>query len=141
MKISSRFSVAIHIIALLAIKRDKVYTSEAMAKSVNNNPVVIRRIIGMLKNAGLVDVTPGCGGAHLLKPVDDITLFDIYRAVDVVEEGKLFQIHENTNHACVIGGNIQETLTELLPQAQLAMEEVLKTYNMKDVITKILEKD
>ena len=49
----------------------------------------------------------GNGGLYLLKPLSDITLLDVYHAVDVVEEGQLFQIHEDTNVNCVVGANIQ----------------------------------
>lgn len=141
MKISSRFSVAIHIVAVLDIGKDKVCTSEVIARSVNNNPVVIRRIIGKLKNAGLVDVNIGSGGYFLLKPIESITLLDVYKAVDVVEEKKLFEIHENTNIQCIIGANIQDALMPILPKAQLAMEDVLRGYTMKDIVTSILKRD
>ncbi len=140
MQISSRFTVAIHILAALEIGNEKVCTSEVIATSIQNNPVVVRRIIGMLKKSGLVDVNIGCGGAYLLKPVEDITLFDIYKAVDVVEDEKLFQIHENTNQECIIGANIQNVLMLILPKAQSAMEEVLQSYTMADVVTNILQK-
>ncbi|NOV60821.1 DNA-binding IscR family transcriptional regulator [Clostridium beijerinckii] len=139
MQISSRFTVAIHILAALEISND-VCTSEVIAGSIQNNPVVVRRIIGMLKKAELVDVNSGGGGAYLLKPVEDITLFDVYKAVDVVEDEKLFQIHENTNQECIIGANIQDVLMLMLPKAQSAMEEVLKSYTMADIVTGILEK-
>lgn len=140
MQISSRFTVAIHILSALEIANDKACTSEVIATSIQNNPVVVRRIIGMLKKAGLVDVNIGCGGTYLLKNVEDITLFDVYKAVDVVEDKKLFQIHENTNQECIIGANIQDVLMLMLPKAQLAMEEVLKSYTIANVVTNILEK-
>ena len=69
MKISSRFTMAVHILALLALEKNTLCTSEWIAKSVNTNPVVVRRIIGKLKKAGLVNVRPGTGGAYLLKDI------------------------------------------------------------------------
>ena len=140
MQISSRFTVAIHILSALEIGSDKVCTSEVIADSIQNNPVVVRRIIGMLKKTDLVDVNIGCGGAYLLKPVKDITLFDVYKAVDVVEDEKLFQIHENTNQECIIGANIQDVLMLILPKAQTAMEDVLRSYTMEDIVNNILKK-
>ncbi len=115
MQISSRFTVAIHILAALEIGNDKVCTSEVIASSIQNNPVVVRRIIGMLKKAKLVGVNIGCGAAYLLKSVKDITLFDVYKAVDVVEDEKLFQIHENTNQECIrckYSGCVDVNITE-----------------------------
>ncbi|MGB3569491.1 MAG: Rrf2 family transcriptional regulator, partial [Priestia megaterium] len=49
MKISSRFTVAVHILSLIKVDSSHPSTSEWIASSVNTNPVVIRRVIGMLK--------------------------------------------------------------------------------------------
>ena len=83
MQISSRLTVAVH--TLLAIEYfhlEYKVTSEFIASSVCVNPVVIRRILLQLKDAGLVDVARGSGGATLKKPPQSITLLDVYRAVD-----------------------------------------------------------
>lgn len=140
MKISSRFSVAVHILSILSMEKNKLCTSEWIAGSVNTNPVIIRRVTGMLKKAGLVNVKSGSGGAYLLKPIEDITLLEIYKAVDVVEEGQLFQMHENPNPKCPIGANIQFVLEIILLKAQGAMEDVLKNVTMKDIVDGLLEK-
>ena len=140
MKISSRFSVAVHILSILSIEKEKLCTSEWIAGSVNTNPVIIRRVTGMLKKAGLVNVNSGSGGSYLLKPVEDITLLDIYKAVDVVEEGQLFQIHEQPNVLCPIGANIEFVLEIILHKAQGAMEDVLKNFTMKDIVEGLLKK-
>ncbi|WP_315122042.1 Rrf2 family transcriptional regulator [uncultured Clostridium sp.] len=140
MKISSRFSVAVHILSILSMEKDKLCTSEWIAGSVNTNPVIIRRVTGMLKKAGIVNVNPGGGGAYLLKPIENITLLEVYKAVDVVEHGQLFQIHENPNPECPIGANIQFVLEIILLKAQEAMEDVLKNVTMKDIVEGLLEK-
>jgi len=132
MKISSRFTVAVHILSLIAIQSDTLCTSEWIAGSVNTNAVVIRRITGMLKKAGLVNVTSGTGGATLNKDLKDI--LDVYRAVEVVEEGELFQFQENPNINCPIGANIQGVLELILIKAQEAMETVLKDVNMEELV-------
>jgi DNA-binding IscR family transcriptional regulator len=125
MKISSRFTVAVHILSLISIDKNNLCTSEWIASSVNTNPVVIRRIIGMLKKSGLVTVTSGTGGASLNKSLEEITLLDVYQAVDVVDKGELFQFQESPNPDCPIGANIQGVLELILLRAQDAMEKVL----------------
>ncbi|HEU0301350.1 MAG TPA: Rrf2 family transcriptional regulator, partial [Longimicrobium sp.] len=105
--ISSRMAVAVHVLAYLAWRRDEPITSERMASSVNTNPVVVRRIMGSLRNAGLVSVQPGVGGgAQLAREPEDITLLEVYRAVEEKEE--LFAMHssEPCRH-CDIGGHIR----------------------------------
>jgi len=140
MKISSRFTVAVHILSLVTIENSALCTSEWIAESVNTNPVVIRRVMGKLKNAGLIQVRRGTGGASLLKPLKEISLLDVYRSVEVVEEGELFQFHENPNPNCPVGANIQAVLELILNRAQEAMERILDEVTMEELITVLTKK-
>lgn len=123
-QISTRFSMAVHTLSLIAVSSNEC-TGDFIAGSVNTNPVVIRRIMGMLKKAGLVEVRPGVGGASLLKAPEAITLLDIYRAVHVIEENQLFRVHEDSNVKCLVGRNIDRALQSDLREAQSAMEDRL----------------
>jgi Rrf2 family protein len=136
MQISTRFSVGVHILALVYFCRDGGITSERMAGSVNTNPVVVRRIMGQLKRAGLIYTTPGVAGAILARPPEAITLLDVYHAVDAVHN-TLFDVHENTNPACPVGANIQAALESALTDAQAAMENTLRRVTIADVIAGI----
>ena len=140
MRISSRFTVAVHILSLVAIERNELCTSEWIAKSVNTNPVVIRRVIGKLRDAELVQVRQGVGGTTLQKPLNEITLLDVYRAVEVVQEGELFQMHEKPNPNCPVGANIEAVLELILLRAQVAMESVLGEITMEDLVTVLTQK-
>lgn len=140
MKISSRFTVAVHILSLVAIERNELCTSEWIAKSVNTNPVVIRRVIGKLRDAKLVQVRQGVGGTTLQKPLHEITLLNVYRAVEVVQEGELFQMHEEPNPNCPVGANIEVVLELILLRAQEAMESVLGEITMEDLVTVLAQK-
>ncbi|GJM77056.1 Rrf2 family transcriptional regulator [Paenibacillus macerans] len=133
-QISTRFSIAVHTLSLIAVTPD--CTGDFIAGSVNTNPVIIRRIMGMLKKAGLVEVRPGVGGAALLKEPDRITLLDVYRSVNVAEENQLFRIHENSNIACLVGRNIENVLQAELKDAQLAMEHRLAQTTLGQIIEK-----
>ncbi|KAB2331422.1 MULTISPECIES: Rrf2 family transcriptional regulator [Bacillaceae] len=142
MPISSRFAVGIHILTLIEMTREEgVTSSEFIAASVNTNPAVIRKIMGMLKKAGLIEVHPGIAGAKLAKSLSDITLFDIYKAVDVVQENELFSMHESPLPDCPVGKNIQNTIEPLFTAAQLAMEKVLKNVTIEDVVRDIDRKE
>lgn len=141
MSISSRFSVGIHILALIEINKSGISTSEFLAGSVNTNSAVIRKIMGMLKTAGLVNVRPGVAGAELAKELSEITLFDVYKAVNVVQEKELFTVHDSPNPECLVGRNIQNTIEPLFASAQLAMEKVLKSLTLEDVVKDIATKE
>jgi len=97
--------------------------------------------MGMLKKAGLIDVHPGIAGAKLTKELADITLFDVYKAVNVVEEKELFSVHENPNPDCPVGRNIQNTIEPLFTKAQLAMEKVLRSLTLEDIMKDIATKE
>lgn len=136
-QISTRFSIAIHTLSLIAVNPNEC-TGDYIAGSVNTNPVVIRRIIGMLKKAGLVDVRAGVGGATLRKAPSEITLLHIYRAVHVTEENQLFRVHEDSNIACIVGRNIEAALQQELQEAQRAMEERLEQTTLEQLLEKFV---
>lgn len=134
MQISSRFTLAVHIFACIDTFKDEYkVTSDFLAGSTNVNPVIIRKILGQLKNAGLVKVARGSGGASIARPLKDITFLDIYKAVECVDNGELFHFHENPNPACPIGGCIHSILDEKLERVQNAMEQELQSITLEDV--------
>ncbi|MCA1036618.1 MULTISPECIES: Rrf2 family transcriptional regulator [Bacillaceae] len=140
MSISSRFSVGIHILSLIEFNKDGISSSDFLASSVNTNPAVIRKLMGMLKKAGLVEVHPGIAGAKLAREMSEITLLDVYKAVNVVQDNELFGMHENPNPDCPVGRHIQNTIEPIFSAAQLAMEKVLGNVLLEDVVKDIGEK-
>lgn len=135
-QISSRFSIAVHTLSLIAVMPNEC-TGDVIAQSVNTNPVIIRRIMSKLKQAGLIDVRPGVGGASLLKDPADITLLDVYRALEVVEDGELFNFHKHPNPKCPVGNMIEHTLRAELIEAQAAMEQRLNRVTIQQMMDQI----
>lgn len=134
MQITSRLTIALHIFACIdTFKDDYKLTSDFLASSVNVNPVVIRRILGQLKSAGLVNVTRGSGGCEIAKPLTEITMLDVYRAVDCVESDSLFHFHENPNPECPVGRNIHSILDEKLLRVQNAMEHEMQNITLAEI--------
>lgn len=138
MQISSRFTIAIHILACIEeFKGDYKVTSDFLSSSINVNPVIIRKILSQLKGAKLIEVARGTGGASLLKPMEEITFYDVYKAVDVIGEGDLFHFHENPSNKCPVGKCIHLALDNKLDKIQKAMEDEMKKYTLRDVIKDI----
>lgn len=135
MQISSRFTIAVHILICIETFQDShKVTSDFLASSVNVNPVVIRRLLQQLKKAGIVNVTRGSGGTTLEKDADAITLLDVYNAVECVEEDGLFHFHENPNPLCPVGKNIHNILDARLIKIQQAMEQEMKSVTIRNVM-------
>ena len=123
MQIPSRFTIAVHILTLIAQNKgnETKLTSDFMAGSVGVNPVIIRKTLSQLKKADLISVQRGTGGASLLKDPEEINLLQVYRAVDSIgPSGQLFSFHDNPNPACPVGRNIHGILDQSLEDVQMA---------------------
>lgn len=130
--------MAVHVLAFLAWRRGEAVTSERIAGSVNTNPVVVRRIVGALRNAGMVTVQPGVGGgAQLAREPERITLREVYRAVEDGES--LFSLHQHPCGHCGIGANIREVLGGVFRRANDAMQGVLEEATVADVLRQVME--
>ena len=138
MQISSRFTIAVHVlIAIETFKNDHKITSEFLASSANVNPTVIRRLLQQLKKAEIVTVKRGSGGADIEKSLTEITLLDVYNAVEPVENGQLFHFHENPNPECPIGKNIHKAMDSKLERVQKCMEDEMRKITIADVMSDI----
>ena len=132
MQFSSRLPIAVHTLLVIDVFKDQYkITSDFIAGSVGVNPVIIRNILGQLKSAGLVEVAAGVGGASLTKPPEEITLFDVFRAVEVDEE--LFHFHENPNPNCPVGKNIHSILENKLDNVKKIAENELRNITLKSL--------
>lgn len=135
MKTSAQFTVAVHTLALLALET-RPLSSTFIAGSVNTNPVVIRRLLGPLQAAGLVQTHLGTdGGTELVQAAADITLLDVFQAV---EGGTVFALHNNTpNPQCICGRHIQPVLQNVYADLESAMESVLRATTIADIAADI----
>ena len=136
MPTSTRFAVAIHTLAALAVNPGKPLRSEDLAGSVNTGPVVIRSLLSRLNDAGITKSQMGAGGGALLaKPAGKISLLDVYEAVEDVE---LFSLHRTPPKAdCPVGGNIQEAMRPALAQARKALETELSKSTIADIAAEV----
>lgn len=134
MQISSRFTVALHIFTAVDVfKDDYKVTSDFLAGSIGTNPVIIRKLLTQLKNAGLITVARGTGGIELTKELTEISFYDVYQAIEPLEGGDLFRFHEAPNPQCPVGRNIHALLDDKLQKIQEAMESEMKKYTLQDL--------
>ena len=139
MQTSSRFAVAVHILALMAGADDEPIKSDQIAGSVNTNPVVIRRILCSLSRAELViSQTGAAGGSRLARKASQISLLDVYRAV---EEGGVFALHrQSPSRRCLVGCGIESVLKGVLGEVNLAVERVLAKTTIEQIFQSVRER-
>ena len=134
MQISSRCTIAIHmLIGIDYFGKTTKVTSGLLAMSIQVNPVIVRNILVQRREAGLVQAARGTGGIRILHPLDEITIYDVYRAVEAVPEEELFHFHEKPNPDCPVGRNIHRLLDDRLIRVQEAMEEEMRAHKLSDL--------
>ena len=140
MKISTRFSDSIHILAFIDIYQGKIpLTSDNIASSVETSPVVVRRLMSQLRKAGLIQTVHGAAEPKLAKEPADISLYDVFLAVE--HDQHLFTVDDKTNPQCIVGGNIQDTLRLYYEQVELATKAKLAKVSLADIIDPIIVKE
>lgn len=136
MSTSSRFAVAVHILTLMAWSEDEPLKSEQVAESVNTNPVVIRRMLCELSEANLVvSQTGSMGGSRLSRKPAEISLRDVYHAVECPG---VFSLHRQpASRHCPVGMNIESVLGSVFEEANSAVEQVLARISIRDVMLRL----
>lgn len=139
MQISTKFTIAIHMLVAIDYFGDQETVNSAfLADSIGSNPVIIRNLMSELKHAGLIDTKRGPGGIKLLKPLDQITFYDVYLAVEKNKD-ELFNFHEHVNLDCPVGRNIHHALSDKLFKIQRDFEDDLKRQNVGDVEADVIK--
>lgn len=135
MQMTSKFTTAVHILTCIDVFGNQMrVTSEFLSGSTGVNAVIIRNVLAQLRSAGIVNTRQGSGGAHLARTLDEITLYDVYRAVECVDDEGLFHFHENLNAECPVGRNIHKVMDGRLTAAQAAMENELKSVTLAEIV-------
>ncbi|ALX47236.1 Rrf2 family transcriptional regulator [Lentibacillus amyloliquefaciens] len=135
---NNRLAVSIHILSLAALHSREQLTSDFIARSIQTNSVVVRRLTSELKHAGLLTSQPGITGIQLTRLSTDITLLDIYKAIQGNQES-VFAIHQNPNPHCEVGANIQSTLDTTFGKVQQAIEKELSNQTLQDIVNDLFE--
>ena len=138
MQISSKFTIAVHLLAVIDYLGDnEKVTSNILAKSIGSNPVIVRNVMGNLKESGIIDISQGKSGVLLTRKTNEITFYDVYVAIEPLENNKLFNFHKNPNPECPVGKNIHKLLDSKLETIQKAMENEMRKYTLESLGSEI----
>jgi Rrf2 family protein len=139
MAVNTQFAIAVHLMAGLGYQPGRCLNSSHLAASVNTSPSFVRRVLAKLSRAGLVKTTTGKTGAcRLAKKTRDISLLDIYRAVDAP---KAFSVHTYSEEkTCAVSCHIKSALEGALKRTQGAMEASLADISLGRIISDVKKK-
>lgn len=128
-----RFAFAVHVMAVLAWDKSACCPSSRLAQTVNTNPVVIRRLLIDLQEAGLISTIRGPrGGAALKCKAEKVTLRDIHNAVD---QWNTIATHPNEPSLdCPVGKNISKVMERIQDRANRALARELEKTTLADVL-------
>lgn len=128
---NQRFSIAVHILTLLTHFKDRYIQSSFNAASVNVNPVIVRRVLGLLKKGNLVESKEGQqGGSRLAVDPERITLWEVFELTN--QEFLLSALPTDPNQQCLIGRNINERLSNLFNEVNDSIAHKLKSNTIAD---------
>lgn len=135
MQISMKCSIAVHcLIFIYEAKGIAKVTSNLLAESTGSNPVVIRNILSALKKAGLITVPRGTGGAQLCADPSQITLYQIYTALEPNGVTSLIGIHPCEGRQCPVAQNIRKVLETPYHKIEDAIKEAMEQTTLESMI-------
>lgn len=133
MNINTQFSVSLHILALMAKSPDAWLNSSVLAESVQTNPVVIRRLLQELGQAGLVTTKTGAdGGARLAKEPGKIILSDVFAAVN---QAPLFAVYVGLAKRDAGAKLIKRALESVLKEQERKFSQNLSKVTLRDILS------
>jgi Rrf2 family protein len=136
MAVNTRFATGVHALLLLAAEPDVLQTSEDVARKLNTNPVVIRRVFSLLQQAELVESQKGpSGGSRLARSSKEISLADIYRALNPGDVFHAASVHSGPS------GKLNQALHQVFRDAQRALEKELAQTSLSQLAKKTAKKE
>ena len=135
----TKFSVAVHILILVSESQPS-FNSDQMAMSVGTNASYVRKILSLLKKAGIVDGHRGISGCTLRIAPEQLTLLKIYQAVMEEPKPHLLDVHQNPSDRCVVGCHIRPVLSEMFADVEDAFARALAGKTLADCIADIRQR-
>lgn len=138
MKTSAQFSLSVHALLMIACFPEEKITSEIVAESAGCNPVIIRNAFSKLRKAGLLTTRSGKGRNALTRSAEEITLWEVYSAVEGEQAGIPVKIHDTASGICPVGSKVCQVLSGHIADAADAMRRELEKVRLSDLRDEIV---
>ena len=138
MAYSTKLSDSLHLLVFVATEQDRDLSSTAIAKSLAANPSSVRQLMGRLRRAGLITSVTGHARPELARPARDISMLDVFRAVE--GDRPLLHLDTHTNPECGVGMNVQRVIGERFDDVQRAAERAMSSVTLEQIISQYRER-
>ncbi len=133
MKRNSKLSLALHALGHMALAPEQPQRSEDIAAHNSTNAVVVRRVLGQLRRAGIVQSARGhAGGWRLARPAWAITMADVYAAIGERYFDRSPDVAP-ADIACLVERTLQSAMTDALADAEERLVERLADVSIADL--------
>ena len=135
MRINTKCSIALHCLVLISEYQNKTkVTSELLGKSTGCNPAAIRSILNALQKANIISVVRGVGGAYLACEPENLTIWDVYHALEPDGLAHFIGFHPNPSHACPVGKRIESVLKKPYEEIGAAVQESMNKISLQQIL-------
>jgi len=133
---NEQFSSALYVLMSLAYNSDRQLSSREMAMGLKTNPVVVRRLMSQLAEAGLIISRKGRdGGVRLALEPHKVTLADVYRAVETPE--MISDFERPKVKSCPVSCSMKKIVSQVSVQLEKDIQKSLRQTRLSDLLHKI----
>ncbi|MFN7169165.1 MAG: Rrf2 family transcriptional regulator [Pannonibacter sp.] len=131
--VDQRFSVAVHAMCVLTFRSPELSNAVFLGENISVNPLIVKRIIGSMVKAGLAEAVLGArGGYRLARAADQVSLWDIYYAVQ--GSGPFRKRHGMPESNCDEGRAIDRVVYDLYTDLDLVVEARMKQVTLAHIL-------
>ncbi len=136
MKISSTYTIALQLLMICKHYVNEKITSSFVSRKIGADSAIIRRVMADLKSNGYIESKPGPGGTKLLKDLNDIILYDVYKAV-TNDDDHVLKFYDSADETTLFEEKIKSVSDECFSQYIDSFYSELKTHTVGDIYKKI----
>lgn len=135
MRLNTKCSIALHCLVFISEYEDKVkVTSELLAKSTGCNSAAIRSILNALQKAGIISIVRGIGGAYLNRDPENLTIWEVYHALEPDGLEHFIGFHPNPSDKCPVGKQIQTVLQKPYEEIGAAVKDTMEKITLQQLL-------
>jgi Rrf2 family protein len=133
---NEQFSSALYLLMTLAYHKERRMNSKEIALGLKTNPVVVRRLMTLLSDSGLIKSRKGRdGGVWLARDPAKVSLADVYRAVELPE--MITEFDKPALKACAVSCAMKKIISQVSNSLETDIRKSLSKVRLSDLLEKV----